>query len=262
MIIVNIPGINAPGRPLGCELAFSKILENLKQIHSNEKGIPIIMQKTEEINLNNSNIQESIALIYEKAKNILNENEKPIFIGGDHSISYPLMKAFSEKNKDPFLIVFDAHPDLMPAMKEPTHEEWLRKCIEDKLVSTENIILIGVRNSDKEEIKFINENKIKTIDCNIILNDIEQTTFHIMELANKNKNPVYISIDIDVLDPAFAPGTSYHEPAGLTPRQLIYMLQRLKLLKNLKAIDIVEVNPKLDNGQTSKLAAKIIAELL
>ena len=262
MIIINIPGINAPARPEGCELAFDKIIENLKQIYSNEKGIPIIMPEIEEIKLNNSNIQESIKLIYEKAKDIFKANEKSVFIGGDHSISYAIVKAFTEKNKDPFLIVFDAHPDLMPSMKEPTHEEWLRRCIEDNLISPENIILIGIRNSDKEELNFINKHKIKTISCNQILNDIEQTTDHIMELANQNKNPVYISIDIDVLDPAFAPGTSYKEPAGLTSRQLIYMLQRLKLLKNLKTVDLVEVNPNLDNGQTSKLAAKIIAELL
>lgn len=259
MIIVNVPGINAPARPLGCEFAFNKITENLRQIYSNENGAPITIPKTEELKLNKTNIQESIELINKKAKDIFKANEKAIFIGGDHSVSYPLVKAFTESNKDPFLIVFDAHPDLMPAMKEPTHEEWLRKCIEDNLILPENII-IGIRNSDKEEIKFINNHKIKTIGCNLILNDIEQTCDFIMELANKH--PLYISVDIDVLDPAFAPGTSYKEPAGLSSRQLIYTLQRLNLLKNLKAIDLVEINPKLDTWQTAHLGAKIVAELL
>ena len=75
-------------------------------------------------------------------------------------------------------------------------------------------------------------------------------------------NKVYISLDIDVVDPAFAPGTGYPEPAGLTSRQLFYMLHRLKNLKNINIIDIVEVNPKKDiNNMTSKLAAKILAEL-
>ncbi|MEK9184979.1 MAG: arginase family protein, partial [Patescibacteria group bacterium] len=228
------------------------------------KGVPIALPETEKIRLNKTNIQESTSLIYEKAKDILLRDEKAIFIGGDHSISYPIVKAFAEKYKEPFVIVFDAHPDLMPAMNEPTHEEWLRKCIEDNLISSENIILVGIRNSDKEELNFITKHKIKTFDCNLIMNDIEQTTDSIMETANSDAlwNGLYISIDIDVLDPSFAPATSYHEPGGLTSRQLIYMLQRLNLLKNLKAVDLVEINPNLDNGQTARLGAKIIVELL
>jgi len=72
----------------------------------------------------------------------------------------------------------------------------------------------------------------------------------------------YLSIDIDALDPAYAPGTGHSEPGGLTTRQLIYFIQRLKILKNLNAADIVEVNPKKDvNDMTSKVAAKLIAEL-
>ena len=79
--------------------------------------------------------------------------------------------------------------------------------------------------------------------------------------AAKDFEALYVSIDIDVLDPAFAPGTGCTEPAGLTSRELIYFVQRLKLLKNLKIVDIVEINPKKDvNNMTSKLGAKIIAE--
>ena len=74
---------------------------------------------------------------------------------------------------------------------------------------------------------------------------------------------IYLSIDIDVLDPAFAPATGYPEPGGLTSRELLYSLGRLRMLKSLKAIDLVEVNPRLDQkGQTVKLAARILAELL
>ena len=80
--------------------------------------------------------------------------------------------------------------------------------------------------------------------------------------AAKNFSHLYISIDIDAVDPAFAPGTGYPEPAGLTSRQLLHMLHRLKNLKNINIIDIVEVNPKKDiNNMTSKLAAKILVEL-
>ena len=91
--------------------------------------------------------------------------------------------------------------------------------------------------------------------------NIHEVTDALMSIT-KNFSHLYISIDIDVVDPAFAPGTGYPEPAGLTSRQLIYMLHRLKNLKNINIIDIVEVNPKKDiNNMTSKLAAKILAEL-
>jgi agmatinase len=73
---------------------------------------------------------------------------------------------------------------------------------------------------------------------------------------------LYVSIDIDVLDPAFAPGTGYLEPSGLSSRELIFFLQRLSNLKNLKAVDLVEINPKLDiSNLTVKTGAKIISEL-
>ena len=83
-----------------------------------------------------------------------------------------------------------------------------------------------------------------------------------MEQA-RNFSDLYISIDIDILDPAFAPGTGYIEPAGLSTRELIYLIQRIKLLKNIKKYDLVEVNPDKDiNNMTSKVAAKIIKELI
>ena len=82
-----------------------------------------------------------------------------------------------------------------------------------------------------------------------------------MEFANKKE--LYLSIDIDVIDPAFAPATGYPEPAGLTSRQFIYLIQRIKKIKSLKAIDIVEINEKIEGKeQTIKLGSKILAELL
>ena len=78
----------------------------------------------------------------------------------------------------------------------------------------------------------------------------------------KNFGSLYISIDIDVLDPAFAPGTGYAEPGGLTTRELLLFIHRLKRMHNLKAMDIVEVNPEKDvNDITSKTAAKLVVEL-
>ena len=79
----------------------------------------------------------------------------------------------------------------------------------------------------------------------------------------RNSDAFYISIDIDVIDPAYAPGTSYQEPGGMSSRELIYFLQRLTLLKSFKAADIVEINPDKDGtSRTVKLGAKLSAELI
>ena len=91
---------------------------------------------------------------------------------------------------------------------------------------------------------------------------------HLREVADsimsvaRHWSKVYMSIDIDVLDPAFAPGTGYQEPGGLTTRQLLYLIHRFKMLRNIGMADIVEVNPDKDvNDVTSKTAAKIAVEL-
>ena len=137
MFIVKVPGINGLGKTNGCEKAGNLILADLNEIYSNERNVPIDVKilDLEEIHLDNSNLVEASKLIYENALKTFKTKPKTIFIGGDHSISYPLTKAFFEdcksSNKEPCLIVFDAHPDCMKPMKEPTHEEWLRALIED-----------------------------------------------------------------------------------------------------------------------------------
>ncbi len=203
--------------------------------------------------------------IYKEAKNILEEarkkQEKIIFIGGDHSCSFPLFKAFSECYQNAGLVIFDAHPDCMKPHKNPNHEEWLRATIESG-ISPEKIILVGTRASCMEEENFLRLQKINLFTCKEIFGNIEEACNNVMEEARKF-DALYIGIDIDVVDPSAAPGTGYIEPAGLSARELLYFLQRLRLLKNFCVADIVEINPKKDiNNQTIKLGAKIIAELL
>lgn len=264
--IVKVPGINGLGKTKGCEKAGNAIIESLKEIYSNEQGVPIDVNllDLEEIHLDNSNIEHSNKLIYENALETFETKPKTIFLGGDHSISYSLAKAFLDNCKNerklPCLIVFDAHADCMPAMKEPTHEEWLRKIIEEGFPA-KNVLLVGVRNIEKEEMTFIKKNNIRIIDMNQFLVDMEETCDFIMEFSNGKE--LYVSIDIDVIDPAFATGVSYPEPGGLTSRQFIYLIQRINKIKNLRAVDIVEINPATDKDKmTTKLGAKILGELI
>lgn len=266
MFIVKVPGINGLGKTEGCERAGNAILESLKEIFSNEREVPIEVKNLdlEEIHLDNSNLKITNKLIYENSLETFETKSKTIFLGGDHSISYSMTKAFLDncknEKKQPCLIVFDAHADCMPPMKEPTHEEWLRKIIEEGFPA-KNVLLVGARNIDKEENIFLKKNNIKIVDINQFLVDMEETCDFIMEFSNGKE--LYVSIDIDVIDPAFAPATGYPEIGGLTSRQLIYLIQRINKIKSLKALDIVEINPKKDkDNMTVRLGAKILAEMI
>ena len=236
MFIVKVPGINGLGKTKGCEKAPNAVLEALNEIHSTESGKPIDSRllDLEEVHLDNSNVELSNNLIYKNSFKMFEAQPKTIFIGGDHSISYSITRGFFDScqnsGKEPCLIVFDAHADCMTPMKEPTHEEWLRKLIEDGFPAR-NILLVGVRNMWQDEIIFLKEKGIRMISMNQFLGNLQDICDTIMEFSDGKE--LYVSIDIDVVDPAFAPATGYPEPGGLSSREFIYLIQRINKIKNL-----------------------------
>lgn len=262
MKLIKIPLINGLNKTKGCEKAPDKIVSFLKQFYLNEDGMLPFLD-TEEIKIDNSNIEDSNKIIYDKIKESLHQAEKITILGGDHSVTYPCFKALSDNFENVGLIIFDAHPDCMQDFTPPTHEDFVKVLIKEGKLKKENIVLVGLRNWHKDEYKFLKENKIKYFNMKeISMEGLHEVSDSIMSIA-RNFSSLYLSIDIDVVDPAFAPGTGYIEPAGLTSRQLLYFLKRLKLLKNLKMIDLVEINPDKDNNDiTSKLGAKIISEMV
>lgn len=267
MFIVKVPGINSLGKTEGCERTGNAILENLKEIHSNEQGKPVDFDLLdfEEIHIDNNNLELTNKLIYENSADIFGTKPKTVFLGGDHSISYSIISAFLDNcrnsRKRPCLILFDAHADcLKTSDKFPSHREWLRRLVERGFPSG-NVLIVGARNISRDETEFLKKNKIKIIGINQILEDIDDTCDIIMEFSDGKD--LYVSIDIDVVDPAFAPSTGYPETGGLTSRQLLYLIQRINKIKNLKGLDIVEINEKKDKDRISvKLGAKILAELI
>jgi len=212
---------------------------------------------TTHIQVNNDNIQESEQTLHDKAYEIFQKKESNIFIGGDHSITYPIFKAFQQQYKNPFLVIFDAHADCMYPQQEPTHEEFLRAIIENGFPS-EKIILIGTRKIEPEEATFLKQHGIKIFQT---IYDMEAAADYVTEKANGKD--LYISIDIDALDPAFAPAVNYPEPNGLTNKEFFYIFGRLLKVKTLKAIDIIETVPEKDSqfdNRTLRTITKIIEE--
>jgi agmatinase len=268
MFVVKVPGINGLGKTKGCERAGSAIIKALRNLYTNEQRNEIDVDKLdlEEIHLDNFNLELTNNLVYKNSFEIFETKPKTIFLGGDHSVSYSITRAFlnycQNSGKEPCLIVFDAHPDCMKPVDEnfPTHEEWLRGLIEAGFPA-ENILLVGIRNAWKTELDFLKTNKIKIISIDKFEEDFEETCHTIMEFANNRK--LYVSLDIDVVDPVFAPSTGYPESGGLTSRQILYLIKKINKIKTLKAIDIVEINSEQDKKNTTiNLGAKIVAELI
>ena len=238
MIFVKVPyDIGSLGKNYGSGKAPDCLFEK----KSNEKQVI-------EVKVDNSNIDLTMENI--------SHAKGDFFIGGDHSITYGSFKGFAKEFNNPGIIVFDAHPDLEVSTSSVTHEDYLRKLIDDGILKKENVILVGIRNISKNELSFLNGMKYFTMER--IFRDEENICDSVMEMALKFDG-LYLSIDIDVLDPAFAPGTGYLEAGGMSVTELLYFLKRLRNLRNLKRIDLVEINPDRDvNGITVKIGRKII----
>lgn len=190
---------------------------------------------------------------YNASKSILQKGKIPIMMGGEHSITYPVVKAVNEVYNDFVLIHFDAHCDLRDEYLDNkySHACVIRRCID----LTQNIYQFGIRSGDKEEWEFGWNNTNISMDL--------PTKEDIKEIKSLDK-PVYITIDIDVLDPAYAPGTGTPEPCGVSTKELINSLYLFKELKdNIIGFDVVEVSPHYDIGNiTAIAAAKTIRELI
>ncbi len=266
MQIIKVPGLNAFGKTKGCRNSGNAIIAKLADIYTNSRGKSVEKERLsfEEIHVNNDNLEEQERLIYENALEAFETQDRIIFLGGDHSISYPLCRAFLDYCKgqalEPCLVVFDAHLDCMSPMREPTHEEWLRALVEAGFPPG-NILVVGARNNYADELEFVRKHGIKIFSVYDVVKELESFADFVTEFANGRE--LYVSIDIDVLDPAFAPATGYREPGGLQARELLYLVSRLSHVKTLKALDIVEINQEMSGAEiTTKLAAMLVAELI
>jgi len=254
MKLIKIPSsLGSIKKNAGTEKAPDLIIDGLKDFYCAENGkIPEFSVEEVKVSKNLSDVHEQIKKHFEKIK------EPFMAIGGDHSTTYGIATALK-----PAMLIFDAHPDLMQKFDPPTHENYLRCLIENNIVPKENIVLVGLRNWDKEEYDYLIENKITFFSMATIARDgIIDACDDVMS-AVKNCSRLFISLDMDVLDPVFAPGTGYQEPGGLTSRELLYFIERLKNLKNIIGWDLVEVNPDKDtNNLTVKTASKILFEII
>jgi arginase len=195
-------------------------------------------------------VDKSFALTEKAVAGILDKGAVPVVLGGDHSITYPIIKAFARKHKPLDILHFDAHPDLYEDLygDRLSHACPFARIMEDGLAH--NLVQVGIRAATFDH-------KAKAIKHGVRM--IEMKEIH-DPIFLKFANPLYISFDLDALDPAFAPGVSHHEPGGLTTRQAIQIIQSMKA--RIVGFDIVELNASRDaSGITAAVAYKLFREI-
>lgn len=199
-------------------------------------------------------VEKSLDVIYNTTKSILKDNKLPMMVGGEHLVTLPVVKATEEKYKDLRIIHLDAHTDLRDSFlgRKLSHATVLRRCHD--LLGDNRIYQFGIRSGDKHEFEWA---KTHTHLQKFNLDGLDEVIEEIKDY------PVYITIDLDVLDPSIFPGTGTPEPGGITYKELLKAINSFTKLNNIVGADIVELAPMLDNSNGSTIvAAKTLRELI
>jgi agmatinase len=218
------------------------------------------------VNQNIKDIDKFVNEIYKQKSEII-----PVMIGGDHFCTYPVLKAVSNqiKDNDHFgVLIFDSHLDFYDSWDKGvySHATVSRRIFDLETFNNKNIMIVGTRDIDITELESVKEKNVAYLNAYLLQeNGLDQYINSIINFFDKSGiNTLYLSIDIDVLDPSVAPATGYAIPGGLSYRELWYILKRVTEHFKIKAFDLVEVSPNLDlpNNMTSIVAAKLIIELI
>ena len=210
-------------------------------------------------------LPESHKLIQEGAEKIFSQNTIPIFMGGDHSISLPLLRAVKKKYGPVALIHFDAHSDLWHGYfdNKDTHGTPFRRALEEELIDTSRSSQIGLRGPlyDLEDYQMSTEEGLLAIPGPELHKIGNQKAISMIKKRVGN-GPAYLTFDIDFIDPAYAPGTGTPEAGGFTGYDGIEIVRGLTDI-NFIGYDMVEVMPPYDPADiTSLLAANIMYEFI
>lgn len=203
------------------------------------------------------NAQKSLDLIEEYVDSILEKGKFPLGMGGEHLVSWPVFRAMYKKYPDLAIIHMDAHTDLREEYEgEPlSHSTPIRKVA--GLIGPENVFSFGIRSGMKEEFEWAKEAGMH-ISKFEVLEPLKQV------LPKLKGRPVYVTIDIDVLDPAHAPGTGTVDAGGITSKELLASIHAIAG-SDVKVVgaDLVEVAPVYDHSdQTANTASKLLREML
>ena len=200
------------------------------------------------------NVSAGLQMIGETIGQIFDDGKFPFLLGGEHLVTLPAVEQAAQRYPDLAIIHFDAHADLREEYLGETlsHATVIRRAVD--LLGEKSVYQFGIRSGTKEEFAFARAHTNMYVDQ--LLEPLQKTA------AQLQQRPVYVTLDIDVVDPAFAPGTGTPEPGGCTAREIIQAVNMLAGL-NVVGFDLVEVSPVNDHSDiTAVLAAKIVREVI
>ncbi len=218
---------------------------------STESGIDLGSESVLDAGDLNLSTDDAFIAIESAVAELLDKGQSPVCLGGDHSITYPILRAFGKRFSDLTLVHFDAHPDLYEEFQgnRYSHACPFARVMEEGLAK--RLIQIGIRTMNAHQRKQTARFGVEVV---------EMRELPALKKLNVS-GPVYVSFDIDVLDPAFAPGISHREPGGMSVREAITHLHAIT--GDVVGADVVEYNPKQDVSQlTAMVCAKILKEIL
>ena len=192
----------------------------------------------------------ALGQIEARVAELLTGEERVLALGGDHAITYPILRAYAKRYQDLNILHFDAHPDLYDQFggDRLSHACPFARIMEEGLAH--HLTQVGIRCANAHQRSQIERFGVEVIEARKVGPDLR------LEL----EGPLYLSLDLDVLDPAYAPGVSHHEPGGLSVRQVLDIIQDLDV--PLVGADIVELNPLRDeHDRTAAVAVKLMKEI-
>lgn len=209
-----------------------------------------------DLDIQNDNPEDMVEKLRVFSKKIVGDGKFPVMIGGEHSVTPGVVFSFQD---DIAVLSLDAHIDFRDSYE---NEKYSHACVTRRIsdyLDVKNIAVLGVRSAEKEELRYAEKKGLFYVDAfKIKENGIKTVINKIKKYLNNKK--IYLTLDIDVVDPAYAPGTSTPEPFGITPFDVLEIINSFS--KQIIGFDVVEVCPSYDHGQTSILAAKIIRQVI
>jgi len=217
-----------------------------------------------DLSVNPLSIEDTFRRVEEQMKPLHDAGTRCVSVGGDHSLSLPLLRAINKRHGPVAVIQFDAHNDLWDEYfgSRYSHGTPFRRAIEENLIRKGAFLQVGLRGQvySEHDFDFAKEHRVKMITAEEF--HTRGITLFRRQLKAFRGKPVYITLDIDSVDPAYAPGTGTPQVGGFTSIQILELVRALRGL-NIVGCDVVEVSPSYDSSEiTSLLAANLLYELL
>jgi len=257
--IIGIPFDATHSYKPGCRFGPDAIRDSFNNIEIFHPDLQVDLETVNIEDLGNTRhtvvASEMIDMVKKITTELIAKQRQLFILGGEHSITLGTYTSFP---KETGYVVFDAHYDLRDEYADIklSHASYLRRIVEER--GPENILHVGARAFVKEELEFLKENNIKTISDKEIR---EGKGPQLLKDHVSTFDSIYSSFDLDVLDPAFAPGVGNPEAVGITSRELFDLIHSFEETKVI-GVDIMELNPYHDDGSTASLAAKIMSTMI